>query len=96
MNITDKVLRYAESKGLEGISTGGGCDYVYRKVGIHDVIVASKTDPTSPETLGESCDVIIFDNDNWDDGLYIPFKTTRKGIDFVSRMNSMQERLEGN
>jgi len=72
-NINKTVFEYAKLNGLQGIGTGGGCDfitYMYPNLKDENEQGASfiiSTECESPDSLTESCEVVFFSSGDWED-----------------------------
>ena len=63
MNITEEVLKKAESLGLDAITTGGGMDYVWIRIPKSDYRDAfSPKDDSISKDATEGLDVILMNN----------------------------------
>jgi hypothetical protein len=63
MNINIDIQNYAERIGLDTIATGGGCDYVYRKLDNGwEVIISDPYDCSSPDTLDDPACITIYED----------------------------------
>ena len=95
MNIKKEIWKQAKQRGLDWVSTGGGCDYVWRGIGEGkggrtgeasvDLVLASSEDlACSPDELGESSTVAIYINDpDWTNGVFIEFPCATAAMDFM-------------
>ena len=68
-NISDEIAQYAKVKNLDFIGTGGGYDYVFKKLkngqeiilGLPDDVEGNVTEG-SPSSLSEKCRIYIYAN----------------------------------
>ncbi len=87
MNISKEVQTRAGELGLDAVSTGGGSDYIWRKLnnGIEVVLSANIMDG-SPETLAEPTHLAIYFSDAWRDGVVVGFETCELALQAMSAM----------
>jgi hypothetical protein len=68
-NISDEIAQYAKVKNLDFIGTGGGYDYVFKKLkngqeiilGLPNDVDGNVTEG-SPSSLSEKCRIYIYEN----------------------------------
>lgn len=92
MNIDDAIVREAERRGLDAMSTGGGFDYIYKELGKNEdgssrvVILSSAGDAGSPDSLSDGSDLLIMLNENWTEQVAISAKSAREGMALMEKM----------
>jgi len=93
-NISKKVVAEARRRRLHFISTGGGLDYVFRKIGVNEdgsdrqVILTSYAGHGGPDTLRERAVLMIMLNESWDDSVSIHVPTAKDGMIGMTKMGS--------
>jgi hypothetical protein len=103
--ISKSILNYANSKGLDWISTGGGFDYIFKPIDFDDItgrdkfptvpspyrervsMILTKEDG-SPENLSDTCEVMIFLNQNWTLGVSLKFKTAKSAMNWMAKTDA--------
>ena len=84
MNISQDIQDWAEHLGLDLLSTGGGFDYVFRKLADGDkecdVIVVCRERDGSPVDLDEPACLNFYLDENWTDYISIPFRSARAAM----------------
>jgi hypothetical protein len=92
MNIDAEILAYASSKGLEAISTGGGCDYVVLNIPpligessfSPNLVLVSTISDGSPDSVREPASITVFPDQEWLGFIAIAFDSTQKAIDAMA------------
>lgn len=88
MNISNAVWTEAEKRGLDWICTGGGCDFIHRKIkSKHHSCELHLSGPTgaSPRTLKEACEVGVCFHEFGFVSVGIPFKNAIDAMDFMQK-----------
>tara|TARA_R110002050_G_scaffold34708_4_gene87494 strand:+ start:1214 stop:1657 length:444 start_codon:yes stop_codon:yes gene_type:complete len=84
MNIPDKLWSEAEKRGLDWISTGGGCDFIYREIGKVELVLGCVESHECPDSLSEPCFVSIYvDDKEWSGTLVESFTSVTKALDWM-------------
>ena len=95
MNINNEIWKQAKERGLDWIATGGGCDYIWKGIGVGkggrtgeaavDLVLSTSEDlGWSPEIMQEPCTVAIYINDpDWTSGVFIDFPCATSAMDFM-------------
>jgi len=96
-NIPKSIIDLAEKLGLDAMATGGGVDYIYKRLGTNTdgspkiAILSSALDASSPDTLREKSEIGILLNEDGTASIYIPFATAREAIQVLARMYDPHE-----
>lgn len=91
-NISEEIVREAERHGLDAMATGGGMDYIFKKLGKNEdgsprvVLLCNADDAGSPDRLSDRVDVQIMVNEGWNDAVAIPVKTAKEGMVLMAKM----------
>lgn len=86
--IFDYVIQFQNGKNPIGfLATGGGFDYVHTEMDGCDVNLSAITQDGSPEKLSEPCNVTIWFDIDWRQGLNIRFPDTKGAINFMVNIN---------
>jgi hypothetical protein len=90
-NIPEVLILEAERLGLEAMSTGGGLDYVFKRVGKNSdgsprvALLVSGIDAGSPDRLTEKAEIEIMLNEEWNDAVNIPFRNAKEAIEYLAK-----------
>lgn len=96
-NIPRSIIKVAEELGLDAMATGGGVDYIFKRLGTNTdgspklAILSSALDASSPDTLREKSEIGILLNQDWTSSVYIPFSTAREALQVLARMYDPHE-----
>ena len=91
MNISDEVWKAAAKRGLDWVGTGGGCDYIFRRVKTehHDCELTLNKDGVSPQTLEEDCEVGVAFHTSGYVSVALGFPTVTAALDFMAGVKTL-------
>ena len=95
--IPKSIIKVAEDLGLDAMATGGGVDFIYKRLGTNTdgspklAILTAALTPHSPDSLREKSEIGILLNSDWTASIYIPFSTAREAMEVLARMYDPHE-----
>lgn len=91
-NIPENIIAEAERQGLEAMGTGGGVDYIYKKLGTNQdgservVLLATAHDAGTPDRLNEKSELQLMLREDWTDAVTIPVANAKEGMALMAKM----------
>jgi hypothetical protein len=91
-NIHEVIIAEAERQGLDAMATGGGMDYIFKKIGKNEdgsdrvVLLCDANDAGSPDRLSDKVDVQVMLNQEWNDAVATPVRTAKEGMVMMAKM----------
>lgn len=84
LNIDPAIKAHALALGLDGIATGGGCDYIFKEEEDGTQIILTGAYDPDPEGLDAPASLAVYRDDSWMDGVAINFSTAREALEFMA------------
>lgn len=87
-SIAPEIWAVAKSFGLDWIGTGGGFDFVWKKLGGgRCAVLTARLEPGSPPALDAPASIVLFLNEDWnDDSIEIPFGTALEALNHLANV----------
>jgi len=91
-NIPESIIAEAERQGLDAMATGGGVDYIYKKLGTNQdgservVLLATAHDAGTPDRLSERSELQVMMRQDWTDAVTIPVPNAKEGMALMAKM----------
>lgn len=89
-NVSDEVFSGAQRFNLELMATGGGFDFVWKKISgfardtEHDIVLQDGMTGESPKTLKDDTNMVVFFDSDWTEFLELKFSTCEQAMQKMS------------